>query len=54
MHFFIFPKIVVKDPLKYAMLAFTDDSSNGRTVYVVSNKNHVVLTDSSSAQAAKL
>ena len=39
---FIFPKVVVKDPLKDAMLTFMDDSPNGRTEYVVNGEGHVV------------
>lgn len=35
LHSFLFPKVVAKDPLKNAMLVFTDGSSNGRAAYVV-------------------
>ena len=35
LHSFLFPKVVAKDPLKNAMLIFTDGSSNGRAAYVV-------------------
>lgn len=52
--FFIFPKIVMKDPLKDAMLIFADGSSNGTEAHVVNSKGCVVKTDLSSAQIVEL
>lgn len=37
-HSFIFPKIVAKNPLKDALLIFTDGSSNGKAAYVVNGE----------------
>lgn len=49
-----FPKVVAKDPLKDAMLIFTDGSSNGRATYVVNGEGHVVQRESASAQVVEL
>ena len=51
---FIFPKAVAKDPLKYAMIIFTDGSSNGRATYVVNRKGHVVQAEAALAQIVEL
>ena len=53
-HSFIFPKIVAKNPLKDALLIFTDGSSNGKAAYVVNGKGHVVQTEPASAQIVEL
>ena len=54
MHPFIFPKIVTKDPLKDAMLVFTDGSSNGRATYIANDRGCVVQMDAVSAQLVEL
>ena len=54
LHSFMFPKVVAKDPLKDAMLIFTEGSSNGRAVYVVNGEGHVVQTELASAQIVEL
>ena len=38
LYYFIFPKVVAKDPLKNVMLNFIDCSSYGRAAYVVSGE----------------
>lgn len=53
-HLFIFLRIVVKDFIKYAMLAFTDSSSNGRTAYAINDKGYVIQTAPDSAQIVEL
>lgn len=44
----------MKDPLKDAMLIFTDGTSHGRAAYVVDNKGHVVQKVLASAQIVEL
>lgn len=39
MHFFIFPDVIMKDPVRNATLAFTNGSSNGRTASVIMVKD---------------
>lgn len=53
-HFFIFPKIVMEDPLKDAMLICTNGSSSGTEAGVVNSKGYVVKTDMSLAQIVEL
>lgn len=38
----------MKNPLKDALLGFTNGSSNGRAAYVISGKGYVVLDSSGS------
>ena len=54
LHHFIFPKVVAKDPVKDAMLIFTDGSSNGRAVYVVNGEGLIMQTELASAQIVEL
>lgn len=42
MYFFIFPKVVMEDSIKDAMLVFTGGSSSRRTVF--NGKGYVVQT----------
>ena len=51
LHSFLFPKVVAKDPLKNAMLIFTDGSSNGRAAYVVNGEGQ---TEMASTQIVEL
>ena len=46
--------MVAKDPIKDALLIFTDGSSNGKAAYVVNGKGHVVQTEPASAQIVEL
>lgn len=50
-HSFIFPKIVTKNPLKDALLIFTDGSSNEKAAYVVNGEGHMVQTTSFSSNS---
>lgn len=54
MHSFVFPKIVMKDPVEDAVLVFTDGSSNGKAAYVINGKSYVVKTTPASAQIVEL
>lgn len=53
-HAFIFPKIVQQQPIKNAVLVFTDGSSNGRATYVIGDQPHVILSPPASAQVVEL
>lgn len=53
-HAFIFPKIVQRQPVKNAVLVFTDGSSNGRATYVIGDQPHVISSPPASAQVVKL
>lgn len=50
----IFPKVSMKDPIKDAMLVFSDGSSNGRAAYVVDGKGYAVQTAPASVQLVEL
>ena len=41
-------------PLKEAMLVFTDGSSNGKAVTIIDEKSHVQVSEETSAQRAEL
>lgn len=53
-HSFIFPKVMMKDPIKDAMLVFTDGSSNGRAADVINGKGYIVQTTPASTQIIEL
>lgn len=54
MYSFIFPKVVVKDPIKGAMLFFTGGSANERAVYVLNGRGYIVQTAPAPAQIVEL
>ena len=45
---------MAKDPIKDALLIFTDGSSNGKAAYVANGKGHAVHTEPASAQIDEL
>ena len=53
-HSFIFPKTIANNPIKNALLIFTDGSSNGKDAYVFSGEGHMVQTEPTSAQIVEL
>lgn len=53
-HAFIFPKIVQSQPIKNAVLAFTDGSSNGNATYIIDDVSHVISLPPASAQVIEL
>ena len=50
----IFLKTFSIQPLKEAILVFTDGSSNGKAVTIIDEKSHVQVSEETSAQRAEL
>ena len=50
----IFLKKFSIQPLKGAILVFTDGSSNGKAVTIINGKSHVQITEETSAQKAEI
>ena len=53
-HDFVFPSVVVSQPLKDAVTIFTDGSSNGKAAYVINDNVISWFTGCSSAQEVEL
>ena len=53
-HSVIFLKKFSIQPLKGAILVFTDGSSNGKAVTIINGKSHVQITEETSAQKAEI
>lgn len=53
-HSFVFPKVVMKNPIRDAVLVFTDGSSNEKVAYVINGKDYVIQNAPDSGQKVEL